>query len=105
MDVDKAFKIVSTTETGWRVISVCVPTRAIRVIADDMSLRFRVEQLDPRTYSWRPISTHAGDIAFEAYGNAIQDAIVKQARLKEKIKLAAHERRMAMLKAQTPVTL
>ena len=70
-------------------------------------LVFRVEQLDPPNrqalkpeWKWRAISTHAGDEPFESFGPALDDAIVKQARLKEKIKLAQHQHRMAMVRAQ-----
>lgn len=102
MDVEQATKIINAVQPGWRVIAVTVPTRALRVIADDLNMTFRVEQLDARDWSWRVISTHAGDEAWESLGPAIQDATAKQARLKEKLKLAQHNHRMAMIKAQSP---
>lgn len=88
---------------GWRVIAVTVPTRALRVIVEeDLYRKFRVEQLDPTNWSWRAVSTHLGDEEWESLGPAIQDATNKQARLREKIKLAQHEKRMAMIKAESP---
>lgn len=102
MDVTEVDKIVNAVPKGWRVLAVTVPTRALRVIAEDLNMKFRVEQLDPRDWTWRAISTHSGDEAWESFGPAIQDAVNKQARLKEKIKLAQHEKRMAMVKAQNP---
>jgi len=108
MTPEKAAEIINSTEPGWRVLAVAVPTRALRVIGDDLGLKFRVEQLDPGTgplkgvYTWRPVSTHAGDESFESFGPAIQDMCTKQVRLKEKIKLAQHESRMARIKAENP---
>jgi hypothetical protein len=109
MDNEQAAKIINTCDPGWRVIAVAVPTRALRIIADDFSLKFRVEQLNPgavgkSVYTWRTVSTHAGDESFESCRPAILDMLSKQARLKEKIKFAQHEARMAQLKAQSPVT-
>lgn len=103
MSPEQAEKIINATEPGWRVVSVTVPTRALRVIRDDLGLIFRVEQLDSRTWTWFVCSTHAGDVAFESFGPACQDSINKQARLKEKIKLAQHEARMAEIKARSPL--
>lgn len=103
MDVSQVDKVINTVEPGWTVVAVTVPTRAMRVIVEDTKLKFRVEQLDASTWTWEPKSTFAGDEAWEAFGPALQDAINKQARLKEKIKLAQHEQRMAMVKAQNPL--
>lgn len=101
MDVAETDRIINAVEAGWRVISVMVPTRAIRVVADDADLKFRVEQLDfAANFTWRVVSTHVGDEAFESFHPALKDAIGKQARLKEKLKLAQHEARMAAIKAQ-----
>jgi hypothetical protein len=102
MEVADADKIINATPPGWRVVLVTVPTRAIRVVAEDLNIKFRIEQLDASTWSWRVLSTHSGDEAWEALGPAIQNAITLQARLKEKLKLAIHEKRMAMIKAENP---
>lgn len=103
MDNIQAEKIINATAPGWHVVSVTVPTRALRVIRDDLALVFRVEQLDPTTWGWFVCSTHAGDVAFESFGPACQDSITKQARLKEKIKLAQHNNNMARIKAENPL--
>jgi hypothetical protein len=106
MDAIEAGKIINACPKGWRVLAVAVPTRALRIIADDLSLIFRVEQLDPQpnhTYKWRVVSTHAGDEGFESYPPAIRDMLGKQARLKEKIKLEQHNARMAQIKAENPL--
>jgi hypothetical protein len=105
MDTATADKIINAVPTGWHMVCVTVPTRALRVIRDDLSLKFRVEQLDATNWSWRVVSTHTGDEAWESIGPSIQDAITKQARLKEKIKLALHEKRMAMIKAENPLNV
>lgn len=103
MNVKQASKIINACEPGWRVIAVTVPTRALRVITDDLNITFRVEQLNPaENFSWRCISTHVGDVAWESLGPAIQDATNKQTRLKEKIKFDAHNKKMAMIRAQSP---
>jgi len=99
-DVDK---IVNAVPPGWVVVLVTVPTRALRVIRDDLALTFRVEQLDATTWTWRAISTHVGDEAWESKMPAFKHAHEMQTRLKEKIKLAQHEARMAMIKAQNPM--
>lgn len=95
-------KITSVISPGWHTVSFTVPTRAIRVIRDDLALTFRVEQLDPQTWTWRAISTHVGEIAWESHQFATVEAHKMQTRLKEKIKLAQHERNMAMIRAQNP---
>jgi hypothetical protein len=92
--------IFNTCPLGSRILAVCVPTRAIRVIVLDGDLVYRVEQLDPTNWTWRVLSTHSEDTPWQGWGAAITDAIAKQARLKEKIKLAMHERNMAQIKAQ-----
>jgi len=102
VDVAQIDKIINAVPVGWHAVAVTVPTRAIRVIRDDLSLKFRVEQLNSVNWTWRVVSTHAGDEAWESFGPAMQDAITKQVRLTEKIKLAQHEKRMAMVKAQNP---
>lgn len=103
MEVSEVDRIINAVAPGWRVVAVTVPTRALRVITDDLSLTFRVEQFNSVNWTWRVVSFHAGDEAWESFGPAVQDAITKQARLKEKIKLAQHDKRMAMVKAQNPV--
>ena len=106
MDVEQATKIINVCPKGWRILAVVIPTRALRIIVNDLNLIFRVEQLDPqpdRTYKWRVVSTHAGDTSFESYPPAIKDMLGKQARLKEKIKLAQHNARMAQIKAESPL--
>lgn len=107
MNNAQAAHIINLTDTGWTVLAVAVPTRALRVIGDELRLKFRVEQLDPADgfFKWRPVSTHSGDEAFESFGPALDDMIVKQARLKEKIKLAQHEARMAQIKAENPYAI
>ena len=102
MDVSAVDKIVNAVPAGWHVLAVAVPTRALRIIHDDLALKFRIEQLDPTNWSWRAVSTHQGDEAWESLGPAFNDMAEKQARLKEKIKLAQHEQRMAMIKAENP---
>jgi hypothetical protein len=96
-DVDR---IMNAVPEGWQMIAVAVPTRALRVIVEDDHKKFRVEQLDARTWTWGAISTHLGDDPWESLGPAIQDMCTKQVRLKEKLKLAQHEARMANIKAQ-----
>lgn len=106
MDAVEAGKIINACPKGWRVLAVAVPTRALRVITDGLGLKFRVEQLDPQpnhTYKWRVVSTHAGDKTFESYFPALTDMFGKQARLKEMVKLAQHEARMAQIKAESPL--
>lgn len=103
MDVSQTDKIVNMIDAGWSVIAVAVPTRALRVTSDDLNLKFRVEQLDPTVWKWRAVSTHIGDLAWESFLPALKDMGGKQARLKEKVKLAQHEARMAMIAAQNPL--
>lgn len=105
MDVKETDRIVNAVPKGWRPVAVAVPTRALRVVAEDLNMKFRVEQLDPTNWSWRAVSTHSGDEAWESLGPAIHDMINKQARLTEKLKLAQHENRMAMIKAENPHAL
>jgi len=105
VDAEQASKIINTVEAGWNVVAVAVPTRALRVVRDDACIKFRIEQLDvsiPGKYTWRPVSTHMGDDPWESLGPAMGDLVQKQARLKEKVKLAQHEQRMAMIRAQNP---
>jgi hypothetical protein len=101
MDVATAEKIINAIPEGWCVISISVPP-GLRVITEDLHLTFRVEQLDTNTWLWRVISTHRGDEAWESFGPAIHDMINKLARLKEKVKLDQHNKRMAMIKAESP---
>jgi hypothetical protein len=103
MDIANVDKIINAVPEGWTVIAVAVPTRALRVVVEDSLLKFRVEQLDPTNWSWRVISTHIGDEAWESLRPSLQDMFIKQTRLKEKIKLAQHEKRMAMIKAENPL--
>jgi hypothetical protein len=103
MDVANVDKIVNLVPEGWNVIAVAVPTRALRVVVEDNFLKFRVEQLDPTNWAWRVISTHIGDEAWESLMPAMVDMVNKQTRLKEKIKLAQHEKRIAMIKAENPL--
>jgi hypothetical protein len=104
MNLEQVTKIMETVDpTDATVVTVCVPTRAIRVLKLKGDLTFRVEQLDPQVWKWRSISTHVGDAPWEAFHVALEDAWKHQARLKEKIKLAQHEHRMARLKAENPV--
>jgi hypothetical protein len=114
VDVNETDRIVNAVSVGWRVIAIAVPTRALRVIVEDLNIKFRVEQLYPPgsyhpardiDWAWHVVSTHAGDDAWESLGPAMQDMTIKQARLKEKIKLAQHEKRMAMIKTENPYGL
>lgn len=91
---------MSATPAGWIVVSIAVPTRALRVIRDEACITYRVEQLDARDWSWVIISTHTGDEPWESWGPAWQDMVDKQARLKEKLKLAQHQNNMARVAAQ-----
>ena len=103
MDAEQTSKIINQVTDGWHLVSVSVPTRALRIIRDDLALKFRIEQLDVASnFTWRPVSTHAGDEAWESLRPALDDLHQKQVRLKEMIKLAQHEQRMAMIKAQNP---
>ena len=102
MSPEEVAKIINAVEPGWTLIAVTVPTRALRIIVETSRLKFRVEQLDASTWTWRAVSTHQGDEAWESLGPAIQDACDKQARLKEKLKLAQHNQRMAKIKAENP---
>jgi hypothetical protein len=103
MDALEINRVVNATDSGWRVIAVAVPTRALRVIVEDLNIKFRVEQLDSRNWKWFPISLHTGDEAWESLGFAIQEMCNKQARYIEKIKLAQHENNMARIKAENPL--
>lgn len=96
--------IVSTAPEGFRVVAVQLAPFAgavpmFRIIADDTSFNFRVEQLDGQLVKWFARSSHQGDFAWESYPAAIKDMAAKQARFKEKVKLAQHEARMAQIKA------
>lgn len=107
MDAEQAAKIINASPgVGWRILTVAVPTRALRIIVDDLGLKFRIEQLEPKppgVYKWRVVSTHAGDESFESYVPALQDMINKQAKLKELIKLEQHNARMARIRAENPL--
>jgi hypothetical protein len=87
---------------GWRVLAIGVPSRALRLIANEDSMRFRVEQLRKTgsVIEWITVSSHQGDFAFESYPPAISDMLTKQKRLREKQKLAERERHTAVMKAQ-----
>ena len=100
MDVEQVHRITNHTEAGWRVVAICVPTRAVRVITQDDKV-FRVEQLAGNVPpKWLPLSSHKGDEVWAAFGTALTDAFEKQVRFKEKLKLAQHERKMADIKAR-----
>jgi hypothetical protein len=92
---------------GWRVVAISRVSRALRTIVDATGLRFRVEQLQRKMGGampkWTTVSSHQGDFEFESYPAALQDMIAKDARLREKFKLAEHDRKMAMIKAQNPL--
>lgn len=104
MDADQAAKIINATEDGWTVVAVAVPTRGLRVTHNANELLFRVEQLRAsENWRWVPVSSHKGDEPWESFGPALDDMITKQARLKEKIKLAQHERDMAADAAQNAI--
>jgi hypothetical protein len=108
VDVEQAGKIINAVSEGWHVVCVAVPTRALRLIRDDAAIKFRVEQLNPtppQLWQWKPVSTHNGDEPWESLGPGIQDMINKQARLKEKIKLAQHDARMAQIRAENPLSV
>lgn len=98
-------KIMAQIEPGWTVLAIAVPTRAFRIVVNDLGLIFRVEQLDASRasqgiYEWRTISSHSGDFHFESYTSAIKAMLSNQVKFKEMVKLAEHERRMAHIKAQ-----
>lgn len=106
MNIAQVTKIMETVDPAdATVVAVCVPTRAIRVLMLKGALTFRVEQLDPQVWKWRSLSTHVGETQWEAFGVALDDAVKQQVRLKEKVKLAQHEHRMALIKAQNPTVL
>lgn len=100
MELAQVEKIINNVEEGWTLLSVSVPTRALRIISDVERLKFRVEQLNPTDYSWRPVSTHSGDKPFESFYPALEDMGVKQTKLKELVRLERHKARMAAIKAQ-----
>lgn len=107
MDPAQTEKIINGTDPGWSVIAVAVPTRALRLIADEKKLVFRIEQLHPQqvlgqwTFAWRPVATHTDDKdPWYPLGRALDDMGKKQTRLREKIKLAQHDARMAQVRAQ-----
>lgn len=102
MDTADVDKIINAAPEGWSVLAVAMPTRALRVIGENAGFKFRVEQLNPQNWTWRAVSSHAGDVQFESFIPAMNDMITKQARLKEKIKFADHERKMLQIKAQNP---
>ena len=81
MNNQQAEPIINAVPAGWHMVAVAVPTRALRVIRDDLNIKFRVEQLDARDWTWVIISTHQGDEPWESLGPSIQDMINKQARL------------------------
>lgn len=93
-------KIINTVAFGWNVVAVAVPTRALRLIRDDLARSFRVEQWHPDKNKWQVVSSHQGDEAWESLGPSLGDMITKQARVKEMIKLAQHQAKMAANKAQ-----
>jgi hypothetical protein len=89
VDVQQASAIINAIEDGWTILAVAVPTRGLRVVYSTNAMTFRVQQLMPgEGYTWNTVSSHTGDLPWESYGAAMQDMIDKQARLKEKIKLA-----------------
>lgn len=92
----------ASCDEGWRVLAVAMPTRTIRIITNADSMLFRVDQLRKElgSYKWITVSSHQGDFAFESYPAAITDMLGKQARLKEKQKLAEHNRIRAMVAAE-----
>jgi len=106
--------IANEAARGWRVIAFAVSAvpgavPMFRIICDDTSCKFRVEQLDGTQhkqgiYRWVVRSTHAGDEPFESYPPCINDMLQKQARFKEMVKLAAHEAKMARIQAMEPTT-
>ena len=102
MDVNETDLIVNAVPPGWRVIAIAIPLRVIRVVADDLNITFHVEQY-VGTAQWRVLSTHFEETAWAGLGAALQDLTVKQVRLREKIRLAQHEKRMAMIKAENPL--
>lgn len=96
MDGSQVFEIINAGDDGWTILAVAVPTRGLRVIYNLNAMTFRVQQLMPgEGYTWRTVSSHAGDVPWESYSAAMQDMIDKQARLKEKIKLAQRDARKA----------
>lgn len=108
-DNERSEKIIAQVPDGWSVLAVAVPTRAFRIIVNDLGLCFRVEQLEvPKTehgtHAWRTVSSHQGDFHYESYPSAIKDMLTKQVKFKEMIKLAAHNKRMAQIKASAPVS-
>lgn len=104
MNAEQAAKIINQVTDGWHIVAVAVPTRALRLVRDELALKFRIEQLDiTANFTWRVVSTHVGDEAWESLLPGLDDMRHKQVRLKEMIKLAQHEKRMATIKAQNPL--
>lgn len=102
-EMEAVWGSTASCDEGWRALAIAVPTRALRIITDSTNMLFRVQQLErkiDKSVKWETRSSHQGDFAFESYPAAITDMLTKQARLKEKLKLAEHERNMAMIKAQ-----
>ncbi len=97
MDAKQAAEIINNVEDGWTIVAVAVPTRGLRVTISADQKSFRVQQLMPgEGYRWDTIAFHAGDFPWESWGPALEDMIAKQARLKEKIKLAQRNARQAV---------
>jgi hypothetical protein len=101
-DIEAIWGSTASCAEGWRVLAVAVTSRALRIIANEDNMLFRVEQLRrkaDKSVKWETVSSHQGDFAFESYPPAIKDMLEKQARLQEKLKLAEHERKMATIRA------
>jgi hypothetical protein len=61
------------------IIAHMVPTRAFRIVARKGLLTFRVEQLTRQAGDkWVVLSTHKGDVPWESYAPAWNDASEKQ---------------------------
>lgn len=104
-DVQAEIVLSSGLASGWRVLAIAAPTRALRIITDENNMSFRIEQLVAGLgkWDWKVVSFHTGDEPWESYTPAVQDFNTKHARLKEKLKLAMHEARMAQIKAENPL--
>lgn len=98
------YDLINRIAPPARVISYCIPTRIIRVIATDDTFRaFHVEQLsitskDPNNPqgNWHTLSSHADAVEGASYSVALLAAYKAQDDLKRKL-----EARRAKLLEQT----
>jgi hypothetical protein len=99
-------KLLNRVDEHYIVVCHFVPTRIIRVTAHESFKTFRVEQLvrtnkdnlQPQG-TWRTLSTHGGEIPFEAFPSVMNAAKKAQDDLREKIKTKMDRVRKKILRA------